>query len=160
MDEDLRKNPLFRRMIDCELVLRFFAFRKRSNVRGSIRSMLDRCMVENLETNGDTLEGLANDFNSRLRLANDIFGAQTFKYKDKEGAWQISQPLYDGVMVALDRLWNSRANLTQSKARIAEKLAKLLKSEKNFEVIIGKPNTAKAVLKRMELVTRAMERAI
>jgi hypothetical protein len=160
MDEDLRKNPLFRRMIDCELVLRFFAFRKRSNVRGSIRSMLDRCMVENLETNGDTLEALANDFNSRLRLANDIFGAQTFKYKDKEGAWQISQPLYDGVMVALDRLWNSRANLTQSKARIAEKLAKLLKSEKNFEVIIGKPNTAKAVLKRMELVTRAMERAI
>ena len=40
--EELRKNSLYKRMLDCELVLRFFAFRKSSNIKGSVRAMLDR----------------------------------------------------------------------------------------------------------------------
>jgi hypothetical protein len=43
--EVLRRNPLYRRMLDCEIVLRFFAFRKRANIKGAVRTMLDRCIT-------------------------------------------------------------------------------------------------------------------
>jgi len=160
VDESLRKNPLYRRMIDCELVLRFFAFRKRSNIRGSVRSMLDRCMIENIDAKEQEIEAFSNDFKTRLRLAHDIFGDRAFKYENEKGELEISQPLYDGIMVALDRLWDSRAKLMPAKARVGEKIEKLLKNERNFEIIIGKPNTAKAVQKRMDLLTKAIENAI
>src|ERR1035437_666263 len=160
IDEELRKHPLFRRMIDCELVLRFFAFRKSTKVRGSVRAMLDRCMKENMQANEDELKVFANDFKTRLNVAFDIFGTHTFQYEDENGVWQPSHTLYDGVMVALDRLWDRRTKLVQSKVRVAEKLARLLRSPKSFEIIIGKLNTAPAILKRMELITKALERAL
>ena len=40
----LAENTLFKRMIDCELVLRFFAFRDERAIKGSVKSILDRCM--------------------------------------------------------------------------------------------------------------------
>jgi len=160
VDESLRTNPLYRRMIDCELVLRFFAFRKRSNIKGSIRSMLDRCMIENMEAKEPEINALTEDFKTRLKLAHDIFGARAFKYENAKGEFETSQPLYDGVMVALDRLWDSRTKLTSAKARIVDKTARLLKNEANFEIIVGKPNTAKAVQKRMDLLTKTIEDAI
>jgi hypothetical protein len=160
VDEELRKHPLYRRMIDCELVLRFFAFRKRTNIKGSVRAMLDRCMQDNLKDTDDQLKVLADDFKTRLAIAFQIFGTHTFQYQDEKGIWQSSHTLYDGVMVAIDRLWDKRAKLIQSRARVIEKLARLLKAPKSFEIIIGKPNTATAVLMRMELITKALKRAL
>jgi hypothetical protein len=63
-------------------------------------------------------------------------------------------------MVALDRLWESRAKLISAKTRIADKITRLLKNEDNFEIIVGKPNTAKAVQKRMDLLTKTIENTI
>jgi hypothetical protein len=160
VDEELRKHPLYRRMIDCELVLRFFAFRKRTNVKGSVRAMLDRCMKDNLAAKEDGLKAMADDFKTRLSLAHDIFGEHTFEFQDEKGVWQASHPLYDGVMVALDRLWDHRVKLVQSRARVVEELDRVLRDPGSLEFIIGKPNTAKAVLKRMDLVTKALESAL
>jgi hypothetical protein len=160
VDESLRRNQLYRRMVDCELVLRFFAFRKKANVKGSTRAMLDRFMKENMKSGAAELSAFSDDFDSRLRLAHDVFGAHAFQYEDAKGEWQPSYPLYDGVMIALDRLWERRTKLIAAKAKVAANLAKLLKNPDDFGVIIGKPNTAKAVLKRMELITRAMDSAL
>ena len=160
VDESLRKNPLYRRMIDCELVLRFFAFRKRSNIKGSVRSMLDRCMAENMNAKEPEINAFIKDFRSRLKLAHDIFGKRVFRYENEKGDLEVSQPLYDGVMVALDRLWDSRANLISAKTRVVEKVERLLGNEAKFEIIVGKPNTAKAVQERMDLLTQAIESAI
>jgi hypothetical protein len=38
-DEERAGDRLYRRMIDCEIVLRFFAFRKRSRIKGSVRNI-------------------------------------------------------------------------------------------------------------------------
>ena len=97
---ELRDNPLYKRMVDCELVLRFFAFRKRSNIRGSIRSMLDRCMEEHLKATTAEIEALQKDFADRISLARDVFGANAFHFEDEAGQSHISHTLYDGVMVA------------------------------------------------------------
>lgn len=160
VDATLRKNSLYRRMIDCELVLRFFAFRKRSNIKGSVRSMLDRCMAENMNADEPEIEAFAKEFRSRLKLAHDIFGDQVFRYVNEKGQLEVSHSLYDGVMVALDRLWDSRAELISEKARVANRVERLLKNEAKFEIIVGNPNTAKAVQMRMDLLTKAMKSAI
>ena len=43
----LRDNALYKRMLDCQIVLRFFALRDSATIKGSIRSMLDDCMERN-----------------------------------------------------------------------------------------------------------------
>ena len=160
LSRELRENSLYRRMIDCELVLRFFAFRKRTNIKGSVRRMLDRCMEDHLNATEPEIETLSKDFTQRITLAQELFGAHAFRYQDEAGEWRPSQPLYDGVMVALDRLWSKRTNLIIAKTKVAHKIAQLLKDEEAFEVIVGKPNTARAVLHRMDLLTKAMESAL
>ena len=152
----LRDNRLYRRMEDCELVLRFFALRKRSNIKGSVRSMLDRCMEENVNKTQDELSQLQDDFKTRLELAHDLFGSRVFRYKDENGEWQLSKPLYDGVMVALDRLWSRRDSLKSERKEVVHRVTKLLRRNSAFEVIIGKPNTAKAVLRRGDLLAKAI----
>jgi hypothetical protein len=152
----LRENSLYQRMKDCEIVLRFFAFRKRANIKGSVRLMLDRCMEEHLYSAENELAELQEAFQTRLKLARDIFGERVFRYKDEEGKWQLSQPLYDGIMVALDTLWGKRERLLKSRARIARQVNRILARPSAFDVIIGRPNTAKAVRKRMDLLTKAI----
>jgi hypothetical protein len=158
--EVLRSDPLYRRMLDCEIVLRFFAFRKRANIKGAVRKMLDRCMEDHLNITEAGLATLEKDFRDRIRLARDLFGRKAFRYEDKNGCWQLSQPLYDGVMVALDGLWDRRTMLLAAKHDIGVRVSRLLRSPSAFEVVVGRPNTAKAVKKRMDLLTKAIERAI
>jgi hypothetical protein len=153
----LRENPRYRRMQDCELVVRFFALRKKTNIRGSVRSMLDRCMEDNLNVTAAQLSELKEVFETRLKLAHDLFGARVFQYRNEERKWELSQPLYDGVMVAIDRLWSKRERLLSAKSRVASRVNRLLKKRSAFDVIVGKPNTAKAVRKRINILCRAIE---
>ncbi len=154
-----RQYRLYQRMQDCEIVLRFFAFRKRANIRGSVRLMLDRCMgaEEHVNATKTELAGFKEVFQSRLKLARKLFGDRVFRYKDEEGKWKLSQPLYDGIMVALDRLWPKRDRLLSARTRVVGRVNKLLSRLRAFEVVVARPNTAKAVLKRMKLLTKAIE---
>jgi hypothetical protein len=154
--ENLRENSLYKRMLDCELVLRFFAFRSQSNIRGAVKAMLDRAMETHQNAAPEVLEGFEADFKTRVRLARSLFGSKTFCFPDKQGDWQLSQPLYDATMVALDRLWDKRKELLKSKAKVVHSLDQVFRNEAAFEVIVGKPNTAKAVLDRMNLITNAI----
>ena len=89
-----------------------------------------------------------------------MFGKAVFRYKDKKGHWQLSIPLYDGLMIALDRLWEQRDQLILAKKKVVSAVGRVLEDDAKFEVIVGKPNTAKAVLNRMELLEGALRSAI
>jgi|SRR5581483_4823316 len=153
----LRENGLYKRMGDCQIILRFFAFRKKANIKGSVRSMLDRFMEQNQDASDAELKQLEDEFLSRLRVATDVFGDKVFRYQDEDGKWHLSQPLYDGIMVAIDRLWDDKNRLLTQKTRIIQSVERLLAKKKAFEVIIGKPNTARAVQDRMDLLVTAMQ---
>jgi hypothetical protein len=153
----LRNNPRYRRMLDCEIVLRFFALRQRSNIRGSVRSMMDRFMEGQIGTTETQISVLRDEFKSRLKVAHDLFGANTFRYKKENGERELSQTLYDGIMVALDKLWPKRERLISQGNKLTRRVDNLLSRNSAFEVIIGRPNTAKAVRKRMKLLTSAIE---
>jgi hypothetical protein len=155
----LRKNKLYSRMQDCELVLRFFALRDRENIRGSMRSMLDRCIESGQTVSAAQVKVLRNDFRARLEIASKVFGSNVFRYRDEAGSWKPSYPLYDGVMVALDTLWDERASILAKKTKVVQAVESLLSKRSAYEVIVGRPNTANAVKKRINLLVKAIAKA-
>ncbi len=165
IDEDefyarLNENQLYSRMLDCEIVLRFFAFSDPKRLRGSVRSILDKCMADNLSMADDDIPELEKRFNRALKLARDIFGAETFRYRDPKNKTRLSRPLFDAVMIALDHLCDQRSTLLKKRSAVVAAVTKLLRREKAFAVIVGRPNTSKAIQARIDLLQRAISAAI
>jgi hypothetical protein len=118
--------------------------------------MLDGCMKEYRNSTSDDLKELKRVFTSRLKLAHDLFGDHVFRFKTAKNRWRPSFPLYDGVMVAVDALWPRRDRLLARKSEIVGRVGRLLTNRAAYEVIVGKPNTANAVKRRMRLLERAI----
>jgi hypothetical protein len=154
ISRELAENSLFKRMTDCEIVLRFFAFRDKEQIKGSIRSILDACMKDHRNLDDALRDRWRTEFLERLKLAKGIFGADTFRIEGENGRKNLSQPLFDAVMVAVDRLYARRTELLSQKAEIAAQLRRRLKHEKFYELVVGRPNTADALKKRLDIVER------
>lgn len=154
----LAHNKLFKRMTDCEIVLRFFAFRKTSGIKGAVRTILDRCMEENREADEASINAMRADFENALRISHAIFGARTFQVRDQSGKWKLSQPLFDAVMVGVDALKAKEKALVGRKAQINKRLQRALGDEKVYETVVGKPNTAAAIKERISIVGRILAR--
>lgn len=147
ISKPLLENNLYRRMRDCEIVLRFFAFRKKAKLRGSVRRILDNCMIEN-ELAGETdIQEFRDAFLARLELAFRIFGRETFRIDKK-----LSIPLYDAIMVALDRLHKHERELTKHATTIRRRLKEMLKDREQHAVIVARANTAEAIKERQDTI--------
>lgn len=153
----LRENNLYKRMLDCQIVLRFFTLRHAPSIKGSIRSMLDKCMEDNQTISKEEAEELGRVFLDTLVVAREIFGKQTFRLRGSKGKWELSIPLFDGVMIGLDRLKLEWDKLRRNKPSILRRVEDLTSDENAKEVIIGKPNTAQAIRDRLQLLTTALK---
>lgn len=163
ISQELSANSLFKRMGDCEIVLRFFAFLETSKIKGSIRSILDKCMQQHVEDWTDAQNNEYKDrFLSRLELAHKVLGKNAFKIttrkkianeesiatKDKH-----SPPLFDAIMVALDRLYPNGDRLIVKGREISKEFRNKLNQDADFyALIVGRANTADAVKQRISLV--------
>ena len=157
----LRRNNLYKSMKDCEIVLRFFAFRKEENIKGSVRSILDRCMDNNRSLAPDEIDNLRRDFFGAISLAVDVFGANAFCLAPNErGVRYLSRPLYDAVMVTFDRLSDRRDEIGQARDTIIADIDNALSDPTKYEVIVGRPNTAEAIRKRITGVFEIIRAAI
>jgi hypothetical protein len=95
-------------------------------------------------------------FIAALEVAHAIFGPRTFQVKDLKGQWRLSQPLFDAVMVSIDELINRQQKLVANKTKIVADLAKETQKPAVYEIVVGKPNTAKAIKMRLDLVLRLL----
>jgi len=149
----LAENPLYKRMVDCELVLRFFAFREKKNIKGSVKSIMDKCMQTNRSLDAKELADLAQIFRSRIDLAHEIFGVAAFKIRDTEkGKEKTSQPFYDAIVIACDRQFDNGQKLISKKTALRKLIGKALGNQENYELIVGRANTAEAIKNRLDLV--------
>ena len=155
----LRQNKLFQTMGDCQIVLRFFAFRESKFVKGSVKSMLDECMKRNQSTSDLDLKNMKKRFEGCIKVAYEIFGLDAFKLPASRGG-KHSRPLFDALMIGIDRAWNDCAKLVRRRNAIKTKLGTTLRNEKTYELIIGRPNTAKAVTRRIQLIERMFRNVI
>lgn len=157
---ELSSNNLFKRMGDCELVLRFFALRKKTNVRGAVRSMLDRCMEENLKASPSEITQMEEDFCACLQLSYEVFLERCFRLPVEGGYGKPSAPLFDAVMIALDRQYIHREKILDRREIITEKLDEKLKEPDFYELIVSRANTAESIKKRIDGVEAIIVEAI
>ena len=150
-EPERQKNTLYKTMGDCQLILRFFALDTDSHIQGSMKAILDRCM----ERNADCTLGLAEDmkarFRSRLTLADQLFDGQPFSMS-APGSAMAHRPvagIYDGVMIALDELWDKRETLRARKADIQVAYRTLVEKRRESGELTGSANTAADIRKRI-----------
>ena len=156
LSEELQNNELFKQMADCQIVLRFFAFREKEHVSGSVKNMLDSCMKRNQLADKDKIKYFQDLFNTRLAFVNETIGKDAFRLPESLNG-RLSRPLFDALMIASDRLWPSANNLKKKKTQVRTALKTLIEKPKNYAVIVGRANTAKAVLGRIALVEKALK---
>lgn len=150
-----QKNSLYASMGDCQLVLRYFALRDPSNIRGSMKSMLDRAMESRVNASLDETKALKTEYLDRLEVAADIFGNELFLLPpDELGRERISAALYDSTVVALHRLWQDHERFLGKKTGIRKRLRLELKREGSIPLLTGQANTAQAVKDRITLMEK------
>lgn len=162
-DRELRENNLYKRMLDCEIVLRFFAFRDREHVQGSVKSILDNCMKRNRGLGQAEVDSLKGRFVDALQTAVQVFGATVFRLPPSGGRVKgsLSRPLYDAEMIAIDALAGQKAALIASAGAISASIAGLTKPESDaYDLIVGRANTAGALIKRIDKVKETVAAAI
>ena len=80
-EPERQKNYLYRSMGDCQIILRFFALENDKSIRGSIRSMLDRCMERYLDISQDEAMKIKDRNLSRLNMAYELFDGRPFELR-------------------------------------------------------------------------------
>jgi hypothetical protein len=112
-----QKNSLYSSMGDCQLVLRYFALKNISNIRGSMRSMLDRTMEMKLsEEEGNVFK---KEYASRFEFLYQLFDGRPFVLPpDDKNRERVSAAIYDAAMVAINDLWTRRKAIEADKAKV------------------------------------------
>jgi len=147
-NEERQKNNLFQTMGDCQLVLRYFALKNESNIRGAMQAMLDRAMAQKI-TNQEA-EQLKQEYRERFQFLFDLFDGKPFLLPaDDKGRHKVSAALYDASMVAINDLWDRRISVASDKAGVQSRMQSALSTPENLRILTGQGNTAEAVRQRI-----------
>ncbi|MGO7155846.1 DUF262 domain-containing protein [Rhizobium leguminosarum] len=148
-----QKNVLYSSMGDCQLVLRYFALKDDANIRGSMKSMLDRAMERQMSEAEATLA--VNDYLERLTFLYNLFGEEPFQLlPDEKNRIRVSAAIYDASMVAIDRLWQSRAAIEERQPAVLQRMQAALSNADDLTTLTGQGNTAQAVRDRIDLMVK------
>jgi hypothetical protein len=146
-----QKNALYASMGDCQLVLRYFALKDENNIRGSMKSMLDRAME--VKITEKEAEAWKNEYIERFTFIYNLFDGHPFRLPpDEKGRERVSAAIYDASMVAINLQWNSRKKIDADKANVQRRMAKATADPKALVTLTGQQNTANAVRQRIALL--------
>lgn len=159
-EKELLDNPLYKRMEDVELVLRFFAYRQIENIPAiRLKDILDLYLLEsNSKYSDSVLQDLERVFNDTIELAYSLFEDKTFLLysKRKNGTYQWytspSKLVYDPMMKALSKYSRDdekKQKLILARTDIVEKIEKLF--ETHSEDFNGRNNNKSDVIRRASL---------
>lgn len=151
--QKLLRNPLYQKMEDRELVLRFFALRHVSRLQGGVQNFLDLYTIRAQSFTVADLDTLKDLFVRTLALANSVFGPLTFRpYNVKKNKWETAphKAFYDAVMIGFSRHLDQTDELTNRAQPIVDRTQRLF--EENEEgTFTGRGNTKADILKRLDL---------
>lgn len=148
----LLRNPLYKTMADCELVLRFFAIREtiENDLHGSLKKLLDKSMQAHQKDNKESLNENEVLFKSCISKLFHLFDGDPFTLLSKK----VSKPLYDALMVALS--FKPDADLESYKEEIEKRLDAALTDDDRYEVLVGRGNTVSAIKERVLLARQIL----
>ena len=146
-----QKNTLYSSMADCQLVLRYFALKDDANIRGSMKSMLDRAMEK--ELTDAQADALKQEYIDRLTFLYTLFEKRPFLLPpDEKGRERVSAAIYDSSMVAIDSLWTRRNEIMDDAAAVRQRMADNAANPDVLPILTGQGNTAAAVKQRIALL--------
>lgn len=148
VDRDkLKNNSLYKTMMDCELVLRFFGIKNvyESNVDGSMKAILDETMKQYLFSDEKKIDNLKKDFEETVEgLVNNI-GVEVI-INTKLDHPQRARNLYDSMMVAYSIVEKDKI---LGKCDILENLKAVLNVPDAYDKIITKGNSIENIIFRV-----------
>jgi hypothetical protein len=152
ISKELSENRYFKRMLDCEIILRFFTFNvSPSKIKGSIKKMLDRRMEELRYSSPEIIDELRLAFTDTIDLAFEIFGKNAFCIPGSSNKLEkYSPPLFDAIMVALYRQKQFTDNFISNRREIKQHLSLKMKEDSFYALIIGRANTADSIKDRID----------
>jgi hypothetical protein len=151
VNPERQRNTLYKNMKDCELVLRYFALKDPKNIRGSMKAMLDRALEQKLSQ--EQADALALEFRERFDFLYKIFDSAPFVLKSQSDQKErVSAAVYDAAMVALNGLWEQRAKIAADSDQVVARMAKANADPDQYEILVGRGNTADAVRDRIKLL--------
>lgn len=157
-NEKRQKNNLYSSMGDCQLILRYFALKDDANIRGSMKSMLDRAMQSRMEISAAEAKSLKNEFEETFAFLYDIFSEEPFRLPpDERGRERVSAALYDSSMVAMRIAWADRPAIKNDAAAVRGRLLAAMNDDDKLPLLTGQANTAQAVRDRIELMTSVLK---
>ena len=148
---DRQKNTLYANMGDCQLVLRYFALKDEENIRGSMKSMLDRAMAVRItESEGEVWR---QEFEERFTFLYNLFDGRPFRLpRDEKRRERLSAAIYDASMVAINSCWEVRDEIESDKVDIQRRMAAATSDTDSMIILTGQKNTAEAVRERIGLM--------
>jgi hypothetical protein len=147
-----QKNNLYSTMGDCQLVLRYFALREQSNIRGSMKSMLDRAMETRINISDAEANTLEEEYKSRFEFLYKLFDGEPFQLPSIRDRTRVSAAIYDSAMVAINQLWVDRATILEDKENVKVRMVRAIKNDETAGILTGQGNTAQAVRDRINLL--------
>ncbi len=149
--DSLRRDTRYRKMTDCELVLRFFAVRDTilTDQRGSLQGILDRYMVNHKTEPLSSIDSLRTTYLRSLVELDALFGGKPFVLPPRTNP---SEPLYDALMVAHSLLTPREYDPEAIQLRLKDAAA----DDHRYAVLTGKPNTLSAIKERVSLASEIL----
>jgi hypothetical protein len=147
-----------KRMQDCELVLRFFAFHYRlSEYRGNFSPFLDRYLEDGNKFRPETLAEHATLFRRVVDDVFVVFGNAAFRrWGGPNGGWekQVNRAIYDVIMLSFARVPSDM--VATHKKQILTALQELSSDATFLDAVISSTKDRKRVKERLDKWRDAM----
>lgn len=149
---DLQKNVLYRSMMDCELVLRFFSIRDAvaGKSKGSLRQIFDRTMKRHSSDTEGQIAAIKSEFIGTLSRVTVALGTQFHLLPGD----QPSRPLYDALLVAAEA--SPTLDLQAHSQAIKARLDLALADTGKYDILVGRGNTLESIKDRVALATKIL----
>lgn len=158
----LLENPLFSKMGDSEVVLRFFALRHAEHYRHGMQGFLDIYMRKAATFTAQDIDVLRDLYQCTLSLAREIYQETVFRpYRHAEDNWETKphKAFHDAVMIGLSECVSDATELKQrSKDVIAATKALFLEHEDG--TFTGRGNTKQDILDRIGLYRAMLKKVL
>src|SRR5262249_8325159 len=75
----MERNPLYSKMADCEIVLRYFALNNLSQFKAGMKHTLDDCMIRNQKLKKPKCVDLEAEYTQVFEIASQVYGDSLFR---------------------------------------------------------------------------------
>jgi hypothetical protein len=155
----LEKHPMYSKMADVEIVLRYFTLGDVAAYKNGMKKSLDQCMVAHMDLPELACSALEREYLDVLSLAAEIYGPRL--PKNGTGlAGRRSVPLADAVLLATSLHFSEAEALKANRKAIVLATEDKLRDETSRSILVGRGNTKKEVEARIGLMNEVFSGAI